>query len=236
MWIHFNFLCDVNIQIKLQRIFRLKIVEWQGSLVNGCVLTYHFQFPRTPSDSLYFCLNISSMSPTTNRSLLISKEQTTQLPREIRDTMTELSSRYFINPRLDKLEIRDYEFDINNPEALALYNASVGEILNFASKGTEIALDILNDDRTKKKTWANDKELATVISQLVHERLASKSERHWGVHFVCNSMCFTTNIEGYLRSILSQSSNGEGYWALGYLDEIESSGNILEALKRFTPI
>jgi hypothetical protein len=176
------------------------------------------------------------MSPTTNRSLLISKEQTTQLPREILDTMTELSSRYFSNPRLDRLEIRDYEFDINKPETLALYNASVGEILNFASKGTEIALELLNDDRTKKKTWANDKELATIISQLVHERLTTKSERHWGVHFVCNSMCFTTNIEGYLRSILSQSSNGEGYWALGYLDEIESSGNILEALKRFTPI
>jgi hypothetical protein len=150
--------------------------------------------------------------------------------------MAELSSRYFIDPELDKLEIRDYEFDINNPETLALYNASVQEILNFASKGTQIALELLNDDRTKKQSWRNDKELATTINQLVHERLTTKSERHWGIHFVCNSMCFTTSIEGYLRSILSQSSNGEGYWALGYLDEIESSGNILEAIKRFTPV
>lgn len=236
MWIHFNFLCDVDTQIKLHRIFRSRISKWRGSLINGCVLTYHFGFPRTPSDSLYVCLNIPSMSPPTNRSLLLSEEQLTQLPMEVRDTMAELSSRYFVNPRLDKLEIRDYEFGINKPETLSLYNASVEEILQFASEGTEIALELLNDDRTKRQTWRNDKELAIVINQLVHERLTTKSERHWGIHFVCNSMCFTTNIEGYLRSILSQSSNGEGYWALGYLVEIESSGSILDALKRFMPI
>lgn len=236
MWIHFNFLCDVSAQIRLQRIFRSKISEWQGSLINGCVLTYHFQLPRTPSDSLYFCPNVSSMSLPLNRSLLLSEEHIALLPREIRDTLTELSSRYFINPRLDKLEIRDYEFDINKPQTLSLYNASAEQILNFASRGTEIALELLNDERTKSQTWTNDKELATVIKQLVHERLPPENETNWGLHFAANSMGFTGNIEEYLRNIMNQSLSGEGYWALGYLDEIESSGNILDALKRFTPV
>jgi hypothetical protein len=155
---------------------------------------------------------------------------------EIRDTIAELSSRYFTNPRLDKLEIRDYEFDINKPETLFLYNASVEEILDFASKGTEIALELLNDNRTKRQNWRNDKELAIVINQLVHERLTTENEKHWGLHFVCNSMCFVASIEGYLRGILNQSSDGEGYWMLRYLDEIEKSGDIREALKRFTSV
>jgi len=236
MWIHFNFLCNVDTQIRLHKIFRSRISKWEGSLINGCVLTYHFGFPRNPSDSLYLCLNIPSMSPPTNRSLLLSEEQIAQLPIEIQNTATELSSRYFVNHELDKLQIRDYEFDINKPETLSLYNASVEEILNFASKGTEIAIELLNNDRTKSQTWRNDKELASVINQLVHERLITDNERHWGLHFACNSMCFTTNIEGYLRSILSQSSSGEGYWALGYLDEIEKGADIIEALRRFTPV
>ena len=235
MWIHFNFLCDIHTQIKLHKAFRSKVSEWKGSLVNGSVLTYHFQLPRTPSDSLYVCLNIPSMSPPTKRNLLFSEEQITRLPREIRDTMAELSSQYFIEPRLDRLEIRDYEFNIDKPETLSSYNATVEEILNFASEGTEIALELLNDDRTKKQAWRNDKELANTISRLVNERLTTKIERHWGIHFVCNSMCLIPRIEGYLRGILSKFSDGKGYWALGYLYEIESSGNILEAVKRFVP-
>lgn len=198
-------------------------------------MTYHFEFPRTPKDSLYVCLNIPSISPLKNRSLFISKEQTSQLPREIRDTITE-STSYFTNPKLDKLEMIDYEFEINNPKTLSTYNASIEEILNFSSKGTEIALRLLNDDRTRKRTWTNDKELVTIINQFVQDSLTTSNERHWGMHFVCNSLCFTREIERYLGSISNQSSDGEGYWALGYLDEIESSGNMLEAWKLFKSI
>ena len=236
MWVHFDFLCNAGIQIKLHKDFRSRIGKWQGSLIDGCVLTYHFRFPRNSSDSLYLCLNIPSMSPPANRSLLLSEEQIARLPIEIRNTVTELSSRYFANPELDKLQIRDYEFGINKPETLSVYEASVEEILNFASKGTEIALELLNDDRTKLQTWRNDEELASAINQLVRERLSTDNERRWGLHFVCNSMCFTGNIEGYLRAILSQSLGGEGYWALGYLDEIEKEGNFREALRRFAPV
>jgi hypothetical protein len=236
MWVHFNFLCKVDTQIKLHKIFRSKISKWQGSLIDGYVLTYHFEFPRAPSDSLYVCLNIRSMSPPANRSLFLSQEQIAQLPREVQDTVTELSSQHLLNPELDKLQIRNYEFDIDKPETLSLYSASVEGILNFASKGSEIALELLDDNRTKQQNWRNDKELVTAINQLVYERLTTENERNWGLHFACNSMCFTTVIEGYLRGILSQSLNGEGYWALGYLDEIEKGDNIREALKRFAPV
>ena len=217
-------------------MFRSRISKWQGSLIDGCVLTYHFESIRTPSDSLYVCLNIPSISPPTKRSILLSEAQKTQLPVKIRDTITELSSLYLVNPPLDKLQIRDYEFDIRNPITLSNYRASVEEILNFASRGTEIALELLNDDRTKRQTWRNDKELAKVIDQLVNKRLTTENERHWGLHFVCNSMFLIAGIERYLRGILNQSLDGEGYWVLGYLDEIEKSGDIREALKRFTPV
>ena len=233
MWIHFNFLCDVDTQIKLHKISRCEISKWQGSLIDGCVLTYHFNDPPNP-DSFYACLNILSMNPPASRTIDLSEAQKTQLPKEIRDTMAELSSQYLVNPELD-IQVRDYEYDLRNPKTLSTYEASVEEILNFASEGTEIALEILDDDRTKRQIWRNDKELATVINQLVHERLTTETERFWGLHFVCNSMCFG-NIEGYLRGILNQSLDGEGHRMLGYLYEIEKSGDIREALKRFTSI
>jgi hypothetical protein len=171
-----------------------------------------------------------------SRTIYLSEEQKTQLPKEIRDTVTELSLQYLVNPNSDKLEMRDYEFSINKPETLSLYNASVKEILNFASKGTEIALELLNDSRTRQQNWRNDKELVSVINQLIHERLTTENERNWGLHFVCNSMCFGTHVEKYLRGILNQSFDGEDYWALGYLCEIEKSGDIREAFKRFLPV
>jgi hypothetical protein len=170
------------------------------------------------------------------RSTYLSEEQKAKIPKEIRDAMKELSSQHLVNPDLDKLEVRDYEFDINKPETLSLYNASVGEILNFASKGTEIALQLLEDNKTKQLDWRNDKELVAAINQLIHERLTTENERNWGLHFACNSMCFGTHIEKYLKGILNQSFDGEDYWALGYLYDIEKSGDIREAFKRFLPV
>jgi hypothetical protein len=135
------------------------------------------------------------------------------------------------------MEIRDYEYDINRPETLSSYSASaVGEILGFSSEGTEIALKLLNDNRTKQHDWRNDRELVSVINQHINERLATENERYWGLHFVCNPLCFGTHIEKYLRGILDQSFDGEDYWALGYLYEIEMSGDIKEAFKRFLPV
>jgi hypothetical protein len=176
------------------------------------------------------------MGPLESRSLHLSEEQKTQIPQEIRDTMADLSSTFFVNPQQDRLETKDYEFELNKAETLSGYNASVGEILNSASRGTEVALELLDDERTKGLSWRNDNELANTIKQHIDASLASESERNRGFHFACNSMCFGTHIEKYLRGILSQSFDGQDYWALGYLYELEKSGNIREAFQRFLPV
>jgi hypothetical protein len=234
--VHFDFKCKVDMQIKLHKLFRSLVLKWRNSLINGCVLTYHFESPRTPDDSLYACLSIPSMNPPTSRSIYLSEEQKTQIPPEIRDAMADLSSRFLVNPQQDKLEIRDYEFELDRPKVLSDYSSSVDEILNFASKGTEIALELLSDDRTKQLSWRNDGELASTIKQYIDAYLVGENERNWGLHFVCNSMCLGTHIEKYLRGMLNQSFDGEDYWALGYLYELENSGDIREAFQRFLPI
>jgi hypothetical protein len=236
LWIHFSFLCDVSTQIRLHKIFRSKIFEWRGLYIDGSVLTYHFSIPRNPNDSLYVCLNIPSINLPTGRNIQLLELQENQLPEEIRATMTLLAKEYFVDSRLDKLEKRDYQYDLIVGNASSIYNASVDTILNFASKGTEIALDLLYDERTKQKTWKNDKEIAIAVERLVNERLVTQNERHWGLHFTCNSMFLAIIVEKYLRGILNQHFNGESKWALGFLYEIERSGNIQEAGKKFLPI
>jgi hypothetical protein len=137
---------------------------------------------------------------------------------------------------LDKLQIRDYEFDIRNPTTLSTYRASVEEILNFASKGTEIALELLNHYGTREETWKTDREIVTTMKRLVDERLTTENERQWGLHFACNSMFLATIVEKYLRGILSRYFDGENNWALSFLHEIEKNGNFDEAVRRFLPV
>ena len=222
--------------MRLHKKFRPLISEWRGSLVNGCVLTYHFESPRTQDDSLYVCLSIPSMKPVEGRSSNISEEQSEEIPNEIQIAMSDFSSKFLIDPQRDRLEVKDYEFELGKPEVLSEYNASVDEILNFASGGTEVALELLDDGRTKQLSWKSDKELANTIKERIDARLTSENERNKGFHFVCNSMCFGGHIENYLRGILNQSFDGEDYWALGYLYELEKSGNIKEAFQRFLPV
>jgi hypothetical protein len=158
------------------------------------------------------------------------------LPEEIRTAIAELSSEFLVNSTLDKLERKDYEFELIIGNASSAYNASVNEILNFALKGTEIALELLNNNRTKQETWGNDKEIAFTLKRLVNERLTTENERNWGFHFASNSMFLAKIVEIYLRGILHGYFNGESDWALGFLYEIERSGNTDEAIKRFLPI
>ena len=235
MWVHFDFLCNVDTQIRLHKIFRSRISEWKDLLIDGSVLTYHFRFPRTTNDSLYVCLNIPSISLPTSRNICLSESQENQLPETIRNTMVKLSSEYLINP-MDKLERKDYEFEVMSGDTTSKYNASVEQILSFASNGTAVALELLNHDRTREEKWETDKEIVTTIKQSIDERLTTESERHWGLHFACNSIFLATLIEKYLRGILSQYFDGKGSWALGFLYEIERKGNFEEAVQKFLPI
>ena len=76
MWIHYNFLCDLDTQIRLHKMFRSKISEWyDADLATRSVLTYHFNYPnRREGDSLYLCLEIPSVKLPSSRSYLVPKE------------------------------------------------------------------------------------------------------------------------------------------------------------------
>lgn len=149
------------------------------------------------------------MNPPASRTIDLSEAQKNKIPKEIQDTMSELASQYLVNPNLD-LQMRDYEFDLRNPNTLSMYKASsTEEILNFASKGTEIALEILEDDRTKNQTWKNDCEIAAYIMKLINERLTTQNERNNGLHFVCNPLGL--NLESYLLSIVGKRALSQLY-------------------------
>ena len=149
--------------------------------------------------------------------------------------MTDLSKEH-LKESLDRLEKRDYEYDLIVNNSSNTYKTSVEGILNFASKGTSIALEMLNDNRTKQENWQNDKEIATTIKQLVQSRLKPEIERHWGLHFAFNSMCFPTIVETYMRMILDGRFDGSTNGAISFLYEIENKGNIEIAVKQLSPI
>ena len=225
LWIRFNFACNVNTQIRVHKILRSKISEWQGSLIDGCVLTYHFRYPPSVADSLYACFNVVSMNPSPCRTTYLSESQRNAIPTEIRDTIAGLASQYLVNPKSD-LQVIDYELDIQNSDTQRMYESSVTEVLNFASKGTEIALEVLKDARTKNQTWKNDKEIAVNIIKLINECLATQIERNNGLHFVCNSLGLW-NLEPYIHGIVNNTIPPDSR-ALAQLYQIENLRSVFK--------
>lgn len=153
LWIHYNFLCDLDTQITLHKIFRSNISEWDNvGLATRSVLTYHFNYPhRHERDSLYLCLEIPSVRLPSSRSNLVPEETLKQTPVEIKNTIRRMTSEHLLNPNMDRLEVRDYEWELISGNASSQYNnAPIEEILRFASKGTEVALNVLSDPKTKK--------------------------------------------------------------------------------------
>lgn len=124
LWIHYNFLCDLDTQIKLHKIFRSNISEWDNvGWATRSVLTYHFHYPhKHESDSLYLCLEIPSVRLPSSRSNLVSDEILKQIPVEIQDTIRQITSEHFQNPNVDKLEVKDYEWELISCNASSQYN------------------------------------------------------------------------------------------------------------------
>lgn len=236
LWIHYNFLCDLDTQIKLHKLFRPKISEWcNADLAAHSVLTYHFKYPRNhEGDSLYLCLEIPSVRLPSSRSNLVPEETLRQIPAEIRNAITQVALEYLTNPRLGKLEVRDYQWELISGNASRQYkNATIEEILRFASKGTSVALEILGDERTKNRTWGTDGEIAGSINKRIKEHLISDRERKMGLHFSCNSAFLANVVEIIIRKILNQQINGSGRSILEFLYEIERTGNFEEAMQHF---
>ena len=237
LWIHYNFQCDLDTQIKLHKLFRSKISEWcDADLATRSVLTYHFNYPnRREGDSLYLCLEIPSVRLPSSRSSLVAKETLEQIPTEIRNTIEQVTLEHLTNPQLDKLEARDYEWELVSGNASRQYNnASIEEILRFASKGTEIALGILSNDRTRNGTWGTDAKIVDSINERIRKHLISDRERNLGLHFVCNSTFLMRGVEIIIRRILNQQIDGRGQGVLEFLYEIERTGNFGEALQHFS--
>lgn len=165
----------------LHKKCRSKILEWSDDeLISGSVLTYHFKYPiRDKNDSLYLCLEIPSVILPNSRSKLVLEETLQQIPIEITNTINQMVLEYLTNALVDKLEIKDYEWELISGNASRAYNnAPINEILRFASKGTEIALNILDDNETRHGTWGTDGKLVNLINKRIQANLISDRERN----------------------------------------------------------
>lgn len=208
MWIHFDILCDRDTQIILHRIFRKKIVEWERmKFISGAVLTYHFRRSRSPSDSLYVCLDIPSVKVPKIRAPYLTDETINQIPQDILNSMKMICNEKGIaveydemNPPVNRLRIKDYKYNQRKRVEQAktkgesyYRGASVEDILKFASTGTKVAIQILTILEHDKSPWNTDKELAIFIISRLQEELGV--EYHWlqeAFHFVCNPLLVVT--------------------------------------------
>jgi hypothetical protein len=96
------------------------------------VLTYHVGIPRSPTDSLYVCLNIPKVKLPDERSLQLSDDLISQVPFRITKAIKAVST-VLVSPE-KKLEILDYELELANANAPSCYGgASITEILKFFS-------------------------------------------------------------------------------------------------------
>lgn len=237
LWIHYNFLCDLNTQIKLHKIFRSKISEWNNvGLATRSVLTYHFHYytHRHEDDSLYLCLEIPSVKLPSSRSNLVPEETLKQIPVEIKNTIRKMTLEHLLNPNIDRLEVIDFEWDLISKNASSEYNnAPIEEIIRFASKGTEVALNILGDPKTRNGTWGTDGKIVDSINKKIQKHLISDRERDWGLHFACNSTFLAKGIERIIRRMLSQQTDGRGWGILEFLYEIDRTGNFGNAWQHF---
>lgn len=236
LWIHYNFLCNLETQIKLHKVFRSKISEWRkADLISHSVLTYHFNSHlRQKHDSLYLCLEIPSIKLPSSRSNLVSDAILEQIPVEIESTTRKMTLLYLTNQHLDKLEVKDYDWELISGNASRDYNnASIEEILRFASKGTKIALETLGSNKTRNETWGKDGSIVNSIKKNIQANLISDRERYYGLHFVCNSTFLAYNVETFIRRIMKQQIDGKRQGILEFLYEIEKTGNFWEAQRHF---
>jgi hypothetical protein len=202
-------------------------------LIDGAVMTYHFEVPNNPNDNLYVCLDIPSVDLPTYRTLSLPQETLDMIPKEI---MTEIRRAELANltkPTQDRLSILDYEFDLQHSNCSSEYRgASIPEILRFASEGTDIALEVLSDIKTRNETWKNDREIVDTIQQRVDKQLTTKRERYFGLHFVFNPVFLIQRVDPYLRGVLKNYDNGNRQVALGFLYDAEKNGNINNTLNK----
>jgi len=184
--------CERQTQIRLHKMCRRKIREWEKlNLIERAVLTYHYSAPAQPTDSLYLCLDISSVEEETELRSELSQSQLDQIPSEIIDYVKEISHTNGIKPRFTdyKSEIEQAKRSSEERGTLYYKGASVKDILHFASFGTKIAFEVLDRLEENRGIWRSDTELAKYISSRLTEEFGADYE--WMIivfHFVCNPL------------------------------------------------
>ena len=192
MYVHINLPCERQTQIRLHKMCRRKIKEWEKSkVIERAVLTHHYSAPAQPTDSLYLCLDISSVEEDTELRRELSQCELSQIPSEIIDYVKGICHTNGIKPRFTdyRLEIEQAKRSSEERGTLYYNGASVIDILHFASFGTKVALEVLDHLEENRGIWRSDMELAKYIfSRLTEEFGADYKWMIWALHFVCNPL------------------------------------------------
>lgn len=192
MYIHIDLPCKRETQRSLHQTFRHRIKKWKKSnIVNRAVLTYHYSYPPQPTDSLYLCLDISTVVGKTGPETELSQYEMNQIPPLIINCVREVCHRKNINPRFT-----DYELEIElgkrskEKKGIPYYNgAPVKDILHFASFGTKVAFEVLDQLEENGGIFKSDMDLSRyILSRLKEEFGAHYKWMIWALHFVCNPL------------------------------------------------
>lgn len=181
MYLNFQMLCDGQTQLRLHKALRPKVQNWKKQgLIERAVLTYH---TAKPPHNLYVCLDIRGVNEPEVREREVSAEVIKQVPAQIMDGLRKLGEEHKAT-----MQITNYALAVEAGRQ-AYGNASTSDILNFASVGTEIALEIMDKLKRQSDAWRTDMELAWFIRSRLEEKLGRTSPYlDMGRHFVCSPL------------------------------------------------
>jgi len=203
MYIHFDLPCDRQTQKRLHQAFRHKIKEWKKlGVINRAVLTYHYSYPVKPTDSLYVCLDISTVKETTTQKLELSQQKLEQIPSLIMQFINGICHDNQIKLRITNfnLEIEHAKMSKEKKGENYYDGAPVEEVLRFASVGTKIAFEVLDHLEENERFWKSDMELSRFILLRLKDELGADYEwMDWALHFVCNPLRIPENLIVYPR-------------------------------------
>jgi len=161
------------------------------NIVSRAVLTYHYSYPPQPTDSLYLCLDIPAVERKTRLKTKLSQYELKQIPSFIINCIKEICHSNNIKPRFT-----DYRLEIEHAKrskekkGIPYYNgAPVKDMLHFASFGTKVAFEVLDQLEENEGIWRSDMELSRyILSRLKEEFGADYKWMIWALHFVCNPL------------------------------------------------
>jgi hypothetical protein len=172
-------------------MFRHKIAEWkEAGLVSRAVLTYHYNIPSVPSDSLYVCLDLAAVAGEAAEAEL-SWETIGKIPSQISEYFDRVCQENHVGYKAIGYMAEMQRAKRSSEQRGKPYydGAPVEEIVRFATLGTEIATEVLDLLETGRVSWRQDAELSDfIISRLRRELGSDYRWMDWALHFVCNPL------------------------------------------------